>query len=174
MKNKIFLLALLSFLALNAETTLAQNNSKTTSSAFDALLDKMLHFSIPILTAEQLHERIYEKKQPILLLDAREDAEYTMSHLATAKNIGFNKFKLKSLLNTPKETPTVVYCSIGYRSERIGEQLKKAGFTNVYNLYGGIFDWSNRGFPLVDTHEKPTKKVHNYNAVWGLWLHATN
>jgi len=33
-----------------------------------------------------------------------------------------------------------VYCSLGIRSEVIAKKLKKAGYTNVFNLYGGIFE----------------------------------
>ena len=39
----------------------------------------------------------------------------------------------------------IVYCSIGVRSEDIGEKLKELGYTKILNLYGGIFDWKNKG-----------------------------
>ena len=64
----------------------------------------------------------------------------------------------------------VVYCSIGYRSEKIGKKIKNLGFSRVYNLYGGIFEWSNRAYPLIDNQKKKTIKVHGYNQDWGKWL----
>jgi len=64
----------------------------------------------------------------------------------------------------------VVYCSVGYRSERIGEKLLDKGFTNVYNLYGGIFDWINNDYPLVDIADQPIQKVHGYNEDWSKWV----
>ena len=65
----------------------------------------------------------------------------------------------------------MVYCSIGIRSEDISEKLKKAGYTNVYNLYGGIFEWKNRNYPVVNPENEVTEKVHAYSKQWGQWLH---
>jgi rhodanese-related sulfurtransferase len=39
---------------------------------------------------------------------------------------------------------------VGYRSEKVTEKLQKAGFTQVSNLYGGIFEWVNQGYPIVN------------------------
>ncbi|HCQ29365.1 MAG TPA: rhodanese-like domain-containing protein, partial [Flavobacteriales bacterium] len=44
------------------------------------------------------------------------------------------------------------------------------GYKNVFNLYGGIFDWKNKGFRVVDNQGKETEKVHPYNEKWGVWL----
>jgi predicted sulfurtransferase len=68
-----------------------------------------------------------------------------------------------------KNTPIVVYCSIGYRSEKVGEKLLNEGFT-VYNLYGGIFNWKNSNNPVVDNNEIATQKVHCFNQEWSKWL----
>ena len=62
-----------------------------------------------------------------------------------------------------------MYCSVGYRSERIGEKLIKEGYSNVFNLYGGIFDWVNNDNPVYDFNEK-VYKVHAYNKDWGKWV----
>ena len=64
----------------------------------------------------------------------------------------------------------MVYCSLGVRSEDIAEKLKKAGYTAVFNLYGGIFEWKNKGFSVVDLQNKETQKVHAYSKNWGKWL----
>ena len=77
---------------------------------------------------------------------------------------------MKPLKGVDKETTIVVYCSVGYRSEKVGERLKKAGFKKVLNLYGGIFDWVNKGFPVYDNSGNQTKKVHAYDKSWGKWL----
>jgi len=68
--------------------------------------------------------------------------------------------------------PIYIYCSIGYRSEKIGEKLQKAGFKKVYNMYGGIFNWANSGYTLVDKNGKTTTKVHGYNNDWSQWLNG--
>ena len=83
---------------------------------------------------------------------------------------GYDNFQEDLLSKLDKEKPVVVYCSVGYRSERIGERMQKAGFTAVYNLYGGIFQWTNEGNKVENTHGKPTAKVHGYNKNWSQWI----
>ncbi len=74
--------------------------------------------------------------------------------------------------HVPKDAEIVIYCSIGYRSEKIGERLKTAGFTKVRNLFGGIFAWANRGYPVKDPSGKTSRKVHGYDAKWGKLLNS--
>ena len=64
-----------------------------------------------------------------------------------------------------------MYCSSGVRSEDVAEQLKEAGFENVFNLYGGIFEWKNKDNPVVNSKDKETPKVHAFSKEWGVWLH---
>jgi 3-mercaptopyruvate sulfurtransferase SseA len=64
----------------------------------------------------------------------------------------------------------VVYCSLGVRSEDIAEQLKKEGYTNVYNLFGGIFEWKNSNHKVYDNKEEPTENVHAFSKKWSKWL----
>ena len=111
-----------------------------------------------------------------LFLDAREQKEYNTSHLKNAIFVGYNKFDSKKVMDliSEKDTPIIVYCSIGVRSERIGEQIKKMGYTNVKNLYGGIFEWKNSGNKVYDINQKPTEKVHAFSEVWSKYLNAGN
>jgi rSAM/selenodomain-associated transferase 1 len=41
---------------------------------------------------------------------------------------------------------------------------------NVFNLYGGIFEWKNNNLPVLDTLENNTEKVHAFNKDWSKWL----
>lgn len=68
----------------------------------------------------------------------------------------------------------MVYCSIGVRSEQIGEQLKQVGYSNIKNLYGGIFEWKNTGNTVVDSLDNPTEKVHAFTKTWGKLLRKGN
>ncbi|WP_199299945.1 rhodanese-like domain-containing protein [Trichocoleus sp. FACHB-262] len=108
------------------------------------------------------------RSQP-LLLDARTKTEYAVSHLATAQQIDLIAPDLAALGQIDQDTPLVVYCSIGYRSARVAAQLAQAGFTQVYDLEGSIFQWANEARPLWQA-EQPTTKVHPYNAQWSLLL----
>ncbi|MBC8047867.1 MAG: rhodanese-like domain-containing protein, partial [Fimbriimonadaceae bacterium] len=75
--------------------------------------------------------------------------------------------RLGSISNDEK---IVVYCSVGYRSEKITEKLIAAGYTNVSNLYGGIFEWMNQENNIVDANGELTNKIHAYSKIWGVWL----
>ena len=58
---------------------------------------------------------------------------------------------------------------MGYRSARIADRLETAGFRDVRNLTGSIFQWANEGRPVVRDGE-PVREVHPYDAVWGRLL----
>ena len=110
------------------------------------------------------------KRNDFIFLDARERQEYSISRIPTALHVGYQNFTTKVLDSIDRKKVMVVYCSIGYRSEKICEQIQKSGFKNVYNLYGGIFEWVNQGLPLHDNQKKQTNKIHAYDKKWGIWL----
>jgi len=145
-------------------TALSTNAQKTLSE----LLDKYNNKSIPYISVQELAMQNTE----VFILDAREFSEYNVSHLKKAVFVGYNNFNTDTVLKTIKDKnqKIVVYCSLGIRSEDIAEQLKKAGYTNVYNLYGGIFEWKNNDFPVFDTNEKETEKIHAFSKQWSKWL----
>jgi hypothetical protein len=83
--------------------------------------------------------------------------------------VGYDDFDISRIQDVPKESRIVVYCAVGYRSERIGEKLIKEGYTDVRNLYGGIFGCTNVGFPLFD-EKGQTDRIHAYSRFWGIWI----
>jgi rhodanese-related sulfurtransferase len=137
---------------------------------FDKTVASLINFSVPLISVKELNDT----KSNYTILDAREPKEFEISHLEGAKNIGYDNFSLKNVENIPRNTPIVVYCSIGYRSEKIGEKLKSAGFTNVKNLYGSIFEWVNQGYPIVNNTSQNTTKIHTYNQLWSRWVKNKN
>ena len=138
---------------------------------FEVMLDELLEGSVPQITTVSLAAELNAAKQRPILLDTRPEEEYAVSHLAGALRIGFGDFSLDRLTDLDKTSPVIVYCSVGKRSELIGEKLLAAGFTNVRNLRGGIFQWANQGRSLVDA-DGATRKVHSYNRRWAKWLNA--
>ena len=104
-----------------------------------------------------------------LYLDAREVDEYLTSHLPGAVFLGFNRPDYDLLASTERDRPLVVYCTVGYRSERIAGQLRRRGFVNVYNLYGSLYAWKLAGFPLVNA-QGATENLHTYNRKWGTYI----
>lgn len=111
-----------------------------------------------------------QKDSATVFLDARERKEFDVSHIKGADWVGYDDFDLSRLKNIPKEQPIIVYCSVGYRSEKVAGKLEAAGYIDVQNMVGGIFEWKNRGFEVVDPSGKKTERVHAYNKVWGRWL----
>ena len=134
---------------------------------FDKLLKRSLKETVPVLTVGEI-----DSLDNYLVLDTREPKEFETSHLENSEQIGFDFFSIDSVLqkHPNKDKAILVYCSIGIRSEMIGEKLLKAGYKNVYNLYGGIFEWKNNNYTVVDTLNKPTEKVHAFSKDWGKWL----
>ncbi len=109
----------------------------------------------------------------ILYLDTREKEEFEVSHLKNALWVGYKEFDEKEVLSTipNKSQPIIVYCSIGVRSENIGEKLKELGYTKVLNLYGGIFEWKNQGGKVYNEKNVVTDSVHAFSKHWGKLLH---
>jgi len=139
------------------------------ANAFERMLNDLLQGSVPMINAGTLKKKLAEPANPVLL-DAREPDEFSVSHIKGARNVGYEDFDLNSLSGIEKDAPIVVYCSVGYRSEKIGEKLQKAGFSNVVNLRGGIFDWANQNLPLYNMAQRKVTTVHPYNRKWGKWL----
>jgi rhodanese-related sulfurtransferase len=143
--------------------------AQTTDPAYRQLLEKMYRKTVPLLTVAQAAE-LQAKNKQVLFLDTREPEEYRVSHIRDAVWVGYKDFTLQRLAGIPRQTPIVVYCSVGYRSEKVGEKLLQAGFTDVHNLYGSIFEWVNQGFPVYKNPTETTSRVHAYSRTWGRWL----
>jgi rhodanese-related sulfurtransferase len=133
----------------------------------DKTLKRYNSLSVPYISVEELDQLKEE-----LLLDTREKEEYDVSHLKDAIWVGYKDFKINEFMaeHPDKEQFIVVYCSVGVRSENIGEKLLKKGYNNVKNLYGGIFQWTNLGFPVYDTLGNKTLRVHAYGKEWSSLL----
>lgn len=140
----------------------------------DKLLSKYNSHSIPYISVEELKMQVENGK--VLILDSREKEEFEVSHLKNALFVGYNNFEIENITPsiTEKERLIVVYCSLGIRSENISEKMKTAGYTNVKNLYGGIFEWKNKGYPVFDIYGKETQNVHAFSKQWSKYLSHGN
>ncbi|MCP4149689.1 MAG: rhodanese-like domain-containing protein, partial [bacterium] len=131
-------------------------------------LHSLIKHEVPIITVTQLKGG--DTHKTLVLLDTRKMEEYRVSHIKGARHVGYKKFKLKNVANIPKETAIVVYCSLGVRSENIGKKLLHAGYKDVRNLLGGIFEWINQGNPVYDMTGSTTTRIHAYSKKWSKWL----
>lgn len=135
---------------------------------FDEKMQSLYSHTVPLITAAEL---LQNQPENLVLLDTRARQEYDVSHLPHARIVDYESFSPEDMAGISKEAQIVVYCSVGYRSERIGEKLQKLGYRNVKNLYGGIFDWKNKGNTVINNQNQPTDSVHTYNYNWSQWLY---
>lgn len=136
---------------------------------YDEMLKSVYSHTVPVIKSSVLDSLMNNDQKPILL-DIRSKEEFEVSHLNDARFIDYDHFRKEEVKNLLKSMPVVVYCSVGYRSEKIGEELQEMGFKDVRNLYGGIFLWKNEGFQVVNKNNLPTDSVHTYNKTWAVWL----
>lgn len=155
----IFLFTITSFFAVGQE------------SDYDKMLKDMYSYTVPLVQPDMVQPWMKEKNT--YFLDTRELSEYRISHIQDAVAVGYDDFDISTTQNIPKNAKVVVYCSVGYRSERIGELLIQAGYEHVYNLYGGIFNWVNQGFDVYNDKGE-VQKVHAYDKEWGKWVQNDN
>ena len=134
--------------------------------AFDRELQRLLAFSVPVVGVEDLQSA----GDDVILLDTRSREEYEVSHLPGARFVGYETFDPRTPHDVPLDANIVLYCSVGYRSEKIGERLQELGYRNVSNLYGSMFEWVNRGYEVVDTEGRLVEVVHTYNEDWSKWV----
>jgi rhodanese-related sulfurtransferase len=106
----------------------------------------------------------------VIFLDTREHEEYNVSHLPNAILFGYDNPNWKAVDTLRKDKTVIVYCSIGVRSQNIAEELEEKGFTDIKNLYGGIFLWADQSREMLDDKNNETAKVHGYNRFWGRWV----
>ncbi|MBN7815626.1 rhodanese-like domain-containing protein [Algoriphagus pacificus] len=164
MKSNNHFGSILSYLFIFVSFFLLSNFSLGQSLAYRTLLNGLYDNKFPVVHPTQI-----KSLSNYQVLDTREKEEYEVSHLKGAKWVGYDTFNLENLEGLDKEKPVLVYCTVGARSQEIGKKLKENGFKNVYNLYGGIIQWSNDELPLYKD-SIPTNEVHTYTKSWGIWL----
>ena len=139
----------------------------------DEVLEKYHHEKVPHISAIELQN--LQQNNKVVVLDSRELIEFKVSHIKGAILVGYDDFKLSSLPESVKKnTPLVVYCTLGVRSEVIANELIERGYRDVKNLYGGISEWKNMDYVVVDSTQTPTENIHVYSKKWGKWLTKGN
>lgn len=124
------------------------------------------------ISTSELGQWLADKnRQHPILLDVRTEAEWEVSHLPGARRVEPKSFPDDVLAGRNKDVPIVTYCAVGYRSGDLAQRLAAAGYRDVRNLEGSIFQWANERRPLVRGNERVTR-VHPYDSWWGRLLAA--
>jgi adenylyltransferase/sulfurtransferase len=96
--------------------------------------------AVPTLSVQELKRKM-DAGEPLTLIDVREPWEYDIAQIAGSRLIPLGELE-ERLKDLPREGILVMQCHSGGRSEHGTQLLQQAGFTNVYNLEGGIEAWS--------------------------------
>ena len=144
MKNII----LASVLILGISVASCQNQTKGSTS-------KQINSTI---TVDEFDKKLSEAKD-VQLVDVRTPEEYQEGHLKNALNYNLNGTDFDNeLCKLDKTKPVMVYCLGGGRSAEAAEIMKKKGFTEVYNMQGGIMKWNAANKPTDKNPTSPVKK----------------
>ena len=126
----------------------------------------------PAKGVEKLSPATYAEKikstQDAQVIDVRTPEEFKGEHLPTARNIDWNGDNFETeAAKLDKSKPVFVYCKIGGRSRQAANKLSSMGFSQVYDLEGGIMKWTAEGFG-----EKPDRIIGMCSQEFGEMLNT--
>lgn len=102
------------------------------------------------LGVKEFSEKIAE--EGVRILDVRTPDEISEGYIEGAQFVDFYRedFKIE-IESLNKEFAYAIYCRSGKRSSQAMEIMQEFGFENLYNLEGGISEWTNTGMPVVSS-----------------------
>jgi rhodanese-related sulfurtransferase len=87
----------------------------------------------------------------VITLDVRTPGEFNDGHIEGALLIDFQSGNFENEIESLDKNQTyAVYCRSGSRSGQAVKVMREAGFNDIYNLDGGVIDWTNSELPLVN------------------------
>lgn len=119
------------------------------------------------LKADDFSEKI-KQSQSGLVLDVRTPEEFAKGHLETAKNIDWkNSSFIAKVEQIDKSKPVFVYCLSGIRSAAAAKKMREIGFTQVYELDGGMVKWRAANLPETtdNARETPGMNAQQFEAL---------
>jgi rhodanese-related sulfurtransferase len=92
-----------------------------------------------------------EKGEKLLLVDVREESEWTGGHLPGAIHLGKGVIERDVEVAIPNpEAEIILYCGGGFRSALAAENLQRMGYTHVLSMDGGYRGWVAAGLPVEE------------------------
>jgi rhodanese-related sulfurtransferase len=138
MKMTIFLTLILSVFAFSACQT------ATTEKASN-IRENSAQSEIKQITVAEAKQAL--DGRDLQFIDVRTEEEYASGHAVKAAHFPLDALE-KDLALLDKNKPVYVICQTGRRSQKGAEILKKAGFTDIYNIQGGTSAWTEAGYPV--------------------------
>lgn len=102
--------------------------------------------AITMIDSEEMKTLLENKA--IQLVDVRTIEEFNEHYIKGAENIVYDANFEQKLILLEKDKPVIVYCRSGRRSAISADIMEKQGFTDIYELEGGIIQWMNEGNPI--------------------------
>jgi len=87
---------------------------------YDQKLQSLYKNTVSLVQPLEVKEKL--NNEDVVILDTRSAKEYSVSHLPKAKFIDYDRFDISQVEDIPKDKEIIVYCSVGYRSEKVGEK----------------------------------------------------
>jgi rhodanese-related sulfurtransferase len=107
--------------------------------------------TIELVSPEQAAQVIEDDPAGLVILDIRTPEEYDEARIDGAVNIDYYDTDFVDQLDTlDKDRPYVMYCRSGNRSSDAITTMKDLGFSEVYEIDGGIVNWAESGYPIVE------------------------
>jgi hydroxyacylglutathione hydrolase len=108
--------------------------------------DVIGHFETQILAAIDV-DSLARQRDSIEIIDVRNLSEHEESRIPDAKHIALG-YVLENLKLIRHDTPIAVHCESGVRSQIVSSLLIAKGYTNIFNVTGGIKAWKNADLPV--------------------------
>jgi len=90
-----------------------------------------------------------------IILDVRQISEYNTKHIENGVELNYYASNFNDILDTLiKDKTYLIHCLSGGRSTNAFNSMQTMGFSNLYNMAGGINGWINAGYPIT-TDVKP-------------------
>jgi rhodanese-related sulfurtransferase len=100
-------------------------------------------------TVDEVKQRL-DRGEKFLLVDVREESEFTKDHLPGAIHLGKGIIERDIETRVPDvKTPMILYCGGGFRSAMAADNLQKMGYTNVVSMDGGVREWREKNYPMT-------------------------
>ncbi len=107
--------------------------------------------SIELVSPADVAQVIADDPAGLVVLDIRTPEEFNEARLADAIMVDFYADDFADQLDTlDKDVPYVMYCRTGNRSSDAVKTMKDLGFVEVYEIDGGIVNWYEQGYPVVN------------------------
>lgn len=104
---------------------------------------------VQVLNVDAFEQKLNATPEKIIL-DVRTDEEYAQGRMKNATQIDYYQRDFKTeVAKLDKTKPVFVYCASGVRSNSAAKILKQQGFTEIYDLKGGLNAWARSGKPVV-------------------------